>query len=204
MVTAGAGASDASLVRRSRRGDGHAFAELVERHQAEIFATALRLIGNRDDALAVTNAALYRAYQHLDEFEESRPLRPWLARIVSRLALDFIRDRARHQRHQEPIVRRDDGDEESPAEQLPDRETPEDTLVRAERAEAVRQAIASLPERQRQVVVLRYVNDLSYDEISQITGLTPTNVGVILLRSRAALKKLLDREELSGYGVSGQ
>lgn len=200
MGSAAARAPDDVLVRRSRRGDSAAFAELVQRHQADVYATALRLIGNRDDALAVANTTFYRAYEHLAEFDESRSLRPWLARIASRLALDHLRDRARRERFREPPPR--DGEEESPAERVPGGELPEDAVVRREMSEALARAIRTLPERQREVTVLRFVNDLSYEEIARVTGLTVSNIGVILLRARAALRKALDLEGISTDDLS--
>jgi RNA polymerase sigma-70 factor, ECF subfamily len=200
MGSAAGRAPDDVLIRRSRRGDADSFAELVRRHQADVFATALRVVGDRDDALAIANTTFYRAYEHLAEFDESRSLRPWLARIASRMALDHVRDRTRRERFREP-PRRDD-EEESPAERVPGGELPEDVVVRREISGALARAIRSLPERQQEVTVLRFVNDLSYEEIARVTGLTVSNIGVILLRARAALRKTLDREGISTDDLS--
>jgi len=177
------------LVRRSRAGDHSAFAELVERHQAVVFGTVLRLV--RDGAVAadVSNRAFFRAYEHLDSFDESRPLRPWLARIAAREALNELRSRRR------------DADQtiggEAAAielEQVAGGPDPAEVLPRDERSAALRAAVDRLPETQRRAVVLRYFADLSYAEIAEATQQTVNNVGVILLRARERLRRALESQ----------
>src|SRR4051794_38654306 len=86
---------DVQAVQRCRAGEADAFAEIVERHQAAVYGTALRLIGDRDAALEVANTAFYKAYRALASLDLTRPLRPWLVKIASNEALNYLRDQGR-------------------------------------------------------------------------------------------------------------
>ena len=86
---------DAQAVSRCRAGRPDAFAAIVERHQAAVYATVLRLVGERDTALEIANTAFYKAYRALASVDTSRPLRPWLLRIASNEALSHLRERSR-------------------------------------------------------------------------------------------------------------
>lgn len=180
------------LVRRCRAGDQSAFAELVTMHQAVVFGTALRLVHDREVAAEVSNRAFYRAYEHLDSFDERRPIRPWLVRIAANEALNELRARRRD-------TDRTLGGEAGAIEleQIASGPDPAEVLPRRERSAAIRAAVGRLPEAQRAVVVLRYFADLSYADIAEATRQTVNNVGVILLRARERLRRELETEGVS-------
>ena len=180
------------LVRRSRAGDTVAFAELVEAFQTAVFGTALRLVRDREVAAEVTNRAFFKAYRSLAEFDERRPLRPWLLRITVNEALNELRGRGREAAH--AVTGEAAEIELERATGGPD---PAEVVPLLERAGDVRAAIERLPEQMRLVVVLRYFDDLSYAEIAELTGQTVSAVGVTLLRARDRL-----RRELAAEGVT--
>jgi RNA polymerase sigma-70 factor (ECF subfamily) len=186
-----------SLVRQVRRGDESAFAELVERHQAMVFGTVLRLVHDRDVAADVTNRAFYRAFDHLDSFDDSRPLQPWLLRIAAHEALNELRSRRRDVEHTV-------GGEAAAIEleQLAGGPDPAELIPRRERGAAIRAAVARLPETQRAMVVLRYFADLSYADIAEATEQTVNNVGVVLLRARERLRRELEAEGVANDVLS--
>jgi RNA polymerase sigma-70 factor (ECF subfamily) len=179
------------LVEQSRGGDPAAFGELVQAYQAAVFGTALRLVRDREVAADVSNRAFYKAYRSLADFDESRPLAPWLLRITANEALNELRGRGREAAH---IV----GGEaaEIGLQQASGGPDPAEIVPRNERAAAVREAVERLPEQMRLVTVLRYFDDLSYAEIAELTGQTVNQVGVTLLRARDRL-----RRELATKGV---
>ena len=82
-------APDVAAVQACRDGQADAFAAVVEHHQAAVYGTALRLIGDRDAALEVANTTFYKAYRALESVDLTRPLRPWLVRIASNEALGY-------------------------------------------------------------------------------------------------------------------
>jgi RNA polymerase sigma-70 factor, ECF subfamily len=176
---------DRELVRRCLAGDTGAFAKLVQLHQVAVFGTALRL--GRDRALAadVSNRTFFKAFEHLAEFDDQRPLRPWLVRIATNETLNELRGRRSEAAHTF-------GGEaaEAELEQLPAGVVdPADVVPRQEQDAAIRDAVSRLPEPLRLVVVLRYFADRSYAEIAELTGQTISNVGVSLLRARERLRR---------------
>jgi RNA polymerase sigma-70 factor, ECF subfamily len=183
-------AADAKLVAECRRGVPGALERLVERFQADVFGTALRLTRDRDVALELTNSIFFKVYQNLDAFQPGRPLRPWLLRIATNESLNWLRSRRREREH---VL----GSEASDVafEQLPGGADPEDAALITERREAVRAALARLPAHYRLVLTLRFFNDLSYQEIAEQTGQDANTVGVQLLRARQLLKRELLAEE---------
>jgi RNA polymerase sigma-70 factor (ECF subfamily) len=190
--------TDAQLVARCRAGASDAFAPLVERHQEAVYATALRLVGDRDAAIEVANTAFFKAYRALDTVDLTRPLRPWLVRIASNEALNFLRARKGEQSHQ---VTGAAGEValDSAAARDP---TPEEDLLAAERRASVRRALAALPDQYRLVAVLRYLHDLSYAEIAEQTGLPSNTVGVYLLRARDRLRESLVAQGVTAHDLS--
>ena len=183
-------AADAQLVAECRRGVPGALERLVERFQTDVFGTALRLTRDRDVALELTNSIFFKVYQNLEAFQPGRPLRPWLLRIATNEALNWLRSRRREREH---VL----GSEASDVafEQLPGGADPEDAALTTARREAVRVALARLPEHYRLVLTLRFFNDLSYQEIAEQTGQDANTVGVQLLRARQLLKRELLAEE---------
>ena len=189
--------SEQRLVRLSRNGDHSAFAELVESHQASVFGTALRMVHDREVAAEVSNRAFFRAYEHLDSFDDTRPLRPWLVRIAAHEALNELRTRRRDSNR---TIGGEAGAIE--LEQLVGAPDPAEILPRRERSAAIRAAVDRLPEAQRVVVVLRYFADLSYADIADATQQTVNNVGVILLRARERLRRELEAEGVASDVLS--
>jgi RNA polymerase sigma-70 factor (ECF subfamily) len=183
-------AADARLVAECRQGVPGALERLVERFQTDVFGTALRLTRDRDVALELTNSIFFKVYQNLEAFQPGRPLRPWLLRIATNEALNWLRSRRREREH---VL----GSEASDVafEQLPGGADPEDAALTTERRETVRAALARLPEHYRLVLTLRFFNDLSYQEIAEQTGQDANTVGVQLLRARQLLKRELLAEE---------
>ena len=180
--------TDSALVAACRRGDGQALAQLVERYQMDVFGTALRMTRDRDAALELANAVFYKAYQNLHAYDETRPLRPWLLRIATNETLNWLRSRRRERDH---VLQGESA--ETALEITADAESqePERVALLLEERESVRAALATLPERYRVVLTLRYFDDLSYAEIAEITGQEANAVGVQLLRARNLLKEAL-------------
>jgi RNA polymerase sigma-70 factor (ECF subfamily) len=146
-------------------------------------------VRDREVAAEVTNRAFYRAYEHLAEFDENRPLRPWLVRIGANEALNELRSRRRDANHTI-------GGEAAAIEleQLAGGPDPADVVRQREQSSTLRAAIDRLPEAQRVVVVMRYFAELSYADIAEATQQTVNNVGVVLLRARERLRRELETE----------
>jgi RNA polymerase sigma-70 factor (ECF subfamily) len=175
---------EASLVARLRTGDRHAFEELVIAYQHRVFGVALRMLGNRAEAEEIAQETFLRAHRALPEFRGEARLYTWLYGIASRLCLNRLASADRR------LVR---GDDEALTAAASDEPSAAAVLERAEIDAAVREAVASLPEERRIVVVLRDLEGLSYEEIGEVLALEPGTVRSRLHRARLDLKAKLER-----------
>ena len=166
------------------RTDRVTFAEAVQQHQDELYGVALRILGDRDPALDATSRALLKAFRSWHRYDQTRPVRHWLLRIVANEAISIGRERTRDRARSASA---DDAVGVLDHAPLPD----EHAVAREERAR-VRRAVAALPELYRVPVVLRYFSELSIDEIALITGRPSSTLGVQLLRARALLRETLE------------
>ncbi|MCY3888675.1 MAG: sigma-70 family RNA polymerase sigma factor [bacterium] len=169
----------------ARRGDRDAFNELVRSTYRDIYALAYRLTGNPDDAGDVVQDAYVRAYRAIRRFRGDSSFSTWMYRITSNCASTHLSRRTR-QRTEElsddvPIV---------------DLRPEQDPSLRAEAAilrHHIDRAIRALPDRLRQVVVLRDLHDLSHSEIAAELGITTSAAKVRLHRARQRLRAVLQR-----------
>ena len=160
------------------------FDDVVVGFQDEVFGLALRITGDRDAAGDVTSRVFVKAYRAFDRYEPGRPMRNWLLTIAVRESITEGRRATREQARRA-------SETAAAAVTAPEHEEPEAVAVDREERERIRRAVASLPELYRIPVVLRYFNDLSLDEIAQVTGRPRATVGVQLLRARALLREAL-------------
>lgn len=180
-------AIDLRLVERCQQGRLEYFGGLVERYQTRIYNMAYRMLGNREEAEDVTQETFINVYRALRTFKGER-FSPWIYKIASNLCLDQLR------RRRPPTVSLDapigpEGD--MPREIADDTELPEDVALAGVLGLDVQRAIDSLPEKYRTVVVLRHIEDLSYEEIADVLGLPLGTVKTRLFRARESLRVLL-------------
>lgn len=178
---------DRELILRAQRGDGPAFAELVERHQRRAFSIALGLVRDEQDASEIVQEAFLRVYRGLDAFNGAASFFTWLYRIVKNLSIDLMR---------RPSWQRELADELA-GEQVDAlflgrfANTPEDTLRRRELASAVGRAIEALPSYHREVILMREVEGLSYEEMAVAAGVSKGTIMSRLFHARKKLQRAL-------------
>jgi RNA polymerase sigma-70 factor (ECF subfamily) len=178
------GSDDAQLLRRLRAADPQAFEELVTTYQHRVFAVAARMLDNRAEAEEVAQEVFLRVHRAIGDFRGEAKLSTWLYAITSRLCLNRLATSERR------LAREDD----ELLDRLPGREV--DAAADLERRQlraALRQAIAQLPEDRRIVVVLRDLEGLSYEEISEALDLELNTVRSRLHRARLELKEKMEK-----------
>ncbi len=181
-VTAGAvdpAADDAVLVAAAAGGSAEAFDVLVTRHRRAVYQLCYRYVRHHDDAADLTQDTFVRAWRALPTFRREARFTTWIYRIAVNVSLNKVSARGPAA---EPID----------AEALVDHTAPRpgDALADAERAAAVRAAVAALPPRQRAALILRTYHDLSHQEIADIVG---TSVGAVKANVFHALANLRKR-----------
>ncbi len=176
--------SDVDLVRQAKRGSHSAFEALVRRYSERAFRVAYRVVRDPDVAEEVLQEALIKAYRGLPRFEFRSSFYTWLYRIVVNLALD-----RRRQEKRAPSVEWEDGLAVGldPRGVTPTQVDPELSVLRLEVRELVSKGVQELPDGQREVLLLREVEDLSYEEIANTMGISK---GTVMSRLHYARKKL--------------
>jgi RNA polymerase sigma-70 factor (ECF subfamily) len=160
------------------------FEDVVREHQDDVYGAALRILGDRDAALDAASQAFMKAYRSIGSYDPSRPIKHWLLRIAVNEAITIGRARTRERGRIAPAAE---------AAAIPDRSaTPEAETLDRESRDGIRAAVAALPELYREVVVLRYFNELSVDEVAAVLGRSSSTVGVQLLRARQLLRNAMD------------
>ena len=160
------------------------FEALYRDHYRRVFGLCLRLLGRAVQAEDAAQEVFVRAYRALDRYDTHLPFAAWVQGIASNHCIDLLRGRARDaQRFDDTDTKTDELESSMPAVL--------DTLVDAERAAAIRDAIAALPDKYRLPIVLAYYNDASYDEIAAALGISRNHVGVLLLRAKQLLRRAL-------------
>jgi RNA polymerase sigma-70 factor, ECF subfamily len=176
---AGAEPEDVAWVARCLRGDSQAFEWLVLKHQRVLFTVALRLLGDYEDARDATQNAFIRAFRGLDTFDPSRRFFSWIYRIAVNECLNLRRSRRSHE----------------PLESSMEAERGGDPVEARESSDRVRAALLTLTPEQREVVVLRYYGDLSYEEMSEAIGVPEKTVKSRLFSARQKLGARLSMSE---------
>ncbi len=187
--------SDAELVGRFKAGDREAYAEIVRRYQDRVFTLCARWMGDREVAEEVAQDVFLALYRSLETFRGDAQLSTWVYRVVVNHCKNrrLYRKRRHMERHEALEGERKD-DDDSPKRQIPDIGPGTDApLHTREATELLHTALDQLDEEQRQIIVLRDVEDLSYDEISDILGLARGTVKSRLHRARSSLAKVLSR-----------
>ena len=167
------------LIERAKRGDRHAYEELVHAYQGIAFRTAYVLTGNGADAEDAAQDGFVKAWRALGRFRPGAPFRPWLLRIVANEA----RNRRRSAGRRAHLALRAAADQPS-GDAAP---SPETTVISAEQSKALLAAVGELPEDQRDVISLRYFLGLSEQEVAEALELP---AGTVKSRTSRALERL--------------
>lgn len=182
--------SSSELVARARSGETAASEELARRLVRPAYLLALQLLRDPEGARDIAQEALLRFFTHLDRIDPQRPPRPWLFAIVRNL----VRDRQRHRQR----WRMRDIEGTDAVELVDPAEDAEAVAQRQELRRRVWRALVSLPEKHREILVLRDYQDLAYAEIAQVLGVALGTVMSRLHRARRALRDRLVTEEREG------
>lgn len=183
-------AEEKALIERCKQGDIGAFDQLVERYEKLVFHVAYQLSGNYDDANDVAQETFIRVFNSIGTFRGDANFTTWLYRIATNVYLDE-RKKAKAHPHSslEDFI---ELDENAVTRQVEDNGPSPDTLIQnMERDQILQQAIMSLPDYQRAMIVLYHTQGKSYEEIAEIMHLAIGTVKSRLNRARLALREKL-------------
>jgi len=175
---------DAQLIEQTLAGQSAAFGELVRKYQDRLFNTIAHLVGNAEEARDIVQDAFVQAFLKLESFQQAAAFYTWLYRIAFNAAMSHCR--SRHPAVSIEQARRDAG-----AEPADTRDQAETVLIRKERCQQVRDAIARMKEEYRAVIVLREIDGCCYETIAEILDLPIGTVRSRLFRGRMQLAEEL-------------
>lgn len=199
---------DLTLVKRIRSGDQRAFKLLVERYQRKVYAVALGMLKDKEEAMDVSQEAFVKVYKYLDHFKGDASFYTWLYRITVNICIDIIRKRAGAGGEAVEF------DETLPMDvseanigALGSRlgTNPQKSALRRELAEKIQEALAAVPEKHRAILLLREVEGMSYEDLSRTLDIPKGTVMSRLFHARAKVQKILSQyleldEAKSGVG----
>ena len=175
------------LVSAARQGDMAAFESLVHLYEKRVFALTLRMCGNREDAAEAAQEAFLAAWQGLAFFRGDSSFSTWLYRLASNACVDLLRRESRHRTAAGPSL-----DDEELNLEVPDAmPSPQDEAERRELREEIERGLAALSPEHREVLVLRELHQLSYDEIAETLDLDVGTVKSRISRGRKQLRNFL-------------
>lgn len=181
---------EAELIRTAKEGDRDALIQLLREVETPLYRTAFYMLGNEQDALDATQDALIKIYKSFNSFEQKAKFLTWAQRIVTNVCIDNYRKRQDSISIDENEFVLNDYGTNNVEEEF------ERTLM----ANELRQAIVKLPEHHRMVVIMRYIQELSYKEIAEAVDLPLNTVKSYLFRARQQLQSLL--QDVQKGGVS--
>lgn len=193
--------SDERLVERFQQGDQQAFELIIERYEQKVWNLAFRLTGDQQDAYDLAQEAFIKVYRYLAQFRGQSTFSTWLYRVVTNSFYDEMRKRKRRPNialSLDESIATSDGELNR---EMPSLDAgPEELSLQRELQQAVQAALVRLPTDYRIVLVLRDLQDHSYEEIADMLGLNLGTVKSRISRARLALRKLLQQEQTGRAG----
>lgn len=195
----GVSEEDARILRGLRSGIEDAYEELIDRFQQPVYNIVYRLLGNPSDAADVVQDVFLKVFRSVGNFREQSSLRTWIYRIAVNEALNHRRWFSRHCRRE--VSMEGDGEENTQfLEQAPDPgRSPFDQALDSENRALIEKALDQINPAFRTVVVLRDIENLSYEEIAEILQLSLGTVKSRILRGREALRRELSQRVDPGF-----
>ena len=190
---------DRRLILRAQSGDSGAFRLLVERHQRRVFAIALGLVRDEQDAREIAQEAFLRVHKGLSQFHGGSSFFTWLYRIVTNLSIDLMRKPSRREAELHFALETDDG--ESPLLPAAADADPFDVVRRGQLSSRIQDALEQLPPYHRGVILMREVEGMSYEEMAEAMQVSKGTIMSRLFHARKKLQRALSdchAEECAG------
>ncbi|OJT16968.1 RNA polymerase subunit sigma-24 [Archangium sp. Cb G35] len=199
---------DLTLVKRVRDGDQRAFKLLVERYQRKVYAVALGMLKDKEEAMDVSQEAFVKVYKYLDHFKGDSSFYTWLYRITVNICIDVMRRKGASGGETEEF-------DESVVNDLSEARigalgsrlgtNPQKSALRRELAEKIQEALAAVPEKHRAILLLREIEGMSYEDLSRTLDIPKGTVMSRLFHARTKVQKILSEyleldEAKSGVG----
>ncbi|WP_342647734.1 sigma-70 family RNA polymerase sigma factor [Mucilaginibacter sp. CSA2-8R] len=184
--------NDYQLVLKAREGSQKAYADLMQRYKDSIYFMSLKMVNNREDAMDITVETFAKAFEKLDKYQPEFAFSTWLFRVATNNCIDFLRKKKLSTVSIDNMM---DEDDDRPMQIKADTLNPEETSIKKQQSKDLKVLIESLPPRYRNLLTLRYFDELSYEEIAQQLDLPLGTVKAQLFRAKYLLGNIINRME---------
>jgi RNA polymerase sigma factor (sigma-70 family) len=181
--------NDFHLVVKARNGDQKSYADLMNRYKDSIYFMVLKMINNKEDAMDLTVETFAKAFEKLHKYQPDYAFSTWLFRVATNNCIDFIRKKKLNTLSIHGLMDEDGDDKQLQIKA--DILNPEENSIKKQQTQELRLLIESLPVRYRNLITLRYFDELSYEEIAQQLDLPLGTVKAQLFRARYLLGNIL-------------
>jgi RNA polymerase sigma factor (sigma-70 family) len=182
---------DLVLVEAAKNGSQAAYAELMERYRESVYFTMFKMVKNTDDADDLTIEAFGKAFNRLEQYSPSFAFSTWLFKIASNNCIDFIRKKRIKVTSMDTGFTRDNG-EIIYFDAKSNTQNPEEAIIQSQKVKMMRNLVSKLKPRYRELVELRYFEELSYEEIAETLNLPLGTVKAQLFRARDFLANMIE------------
>jgi len=184
--------NDYQLVLKAREGSQKAYADLMQRYKDSIYFMSLKMVNNREDAMDITVETFAKAFEKLDKYQPEFAFSTWLFRVATNNCIDFLRKKKLSTVSIDNMM---DEDDDRPMQIKSDTLNPEESSIKKQQSKDLKVLIESLPPRYRNLLTLRYFDELSYEEIAQQLDLPLGTVKAQLFRAKYLLGNIINRME---------
>jgi RNA polymerase sigma factor (sigma-70 family) len=185
--------NDFILVLRAKDGDQKAYAELMHRYKDSIYFMSLKMVNNKDDAMDLTVETFGKAFENIEKYKPDFAFSTWLFRIATNSCIDFIRKKRLHVVSLQSLTEQDM--DEKQLHIVADTLNPEETSIKKQESEKLKNIVEQLPQRYRTLIILRYYDEQSYEEIAQQLDLPLGTVKAQLFRARDLMSNIMNRNK---------
>lgn len=200
---------DLTLVQRVRSGDQRAFKQLVERYQRKVYAVAYGMLKDKEEARDVAQEAFVKVYKYLDHFKGDASFYTWLYRITANICIDQMRKKGTSRGDAvefDETIATDTAEANIGALGSKLGTNPQKAMLRKELAEKIELALQEVPEKHREILLMREVEGMSYEDLAKVLGIPKGTVMSRLFHARLKVQKILNEyleldEHKSGVGT---
>jgi RNA polymerase sigma-70 factor, ECF subfamily len=208
-VAAALATDDLTLVQRVRSGDQRAFKQLVERYQRKVYAVAYGMLKDKEEARDVAQEAFVKVYKYLDHFKGDASFYTWLYRITANICIDQMRKKGTSRGDAvefDETIATDTAEANIGALGSKLGTNPQKAMLRKELAEKIEAALQEVPEKHREILLMREVEGMSYEDLAKVLGIPKGTVMSRLFHARLKVQKILNEyleldEHKSGVGT---
>ena len=184
--------NDFQLVLKAKEGSQKAFADLMQRYKDSIYFMSLKMVNNKEDAMDITVETFAKAFEKLDKYQPEYAFSTWLFMVATNNCIDFLRKKKLNTVSIDNMM---DEDDDRPMQIKADTLNPEESSIKKQQSEELKLLVESLPPRYRNLLTLRYFDELSYEEIAQQLDLPLGTVKAQLFRAKYLLGNIINRIE---------